>query len=117
MKYILLGTLGPEWAARHGPRVESAKQKLQQLGIKLEAVYYTQGRHDFVDVVDAPEPDALLTFSLWYVSQGYGRVEAMPAFDMDTRSRAPPKRPEHGPGTVANTGAGGFIHEASAPMA
>ena len=91
MKYILLGTLGPEWAARHGPRVESAKQKLQQLGIKLEAVYYTQGRHDFVDVVDAPEPDALLTFSLWYGSQGYGRVEAMPAFDMDTLAGAAEK--------------------------
>lgn len=88
MKYILLGTLSPDWAARHGKRVESAKDKLKQLGIGLEAVYYTQGRYDFVDVVDAPEPDALLTFSLWYVSQGFGRIESMPAFDMETLAQA-----------------------------
>jgi len=84
MKYVLLGTLSPEWASRHGKRVGSAKERLSQLGIKLEAVYYTQGRYDFVDVVDAPTPDALLTFSLWYISQGFGRIESMPAFDEDT---------------------------------
>ena len=83
MKYILLGTLSPEWAARHGTRVTSSKERLAQLSIALEAVYYTQGRYDFVDVVDAPEPEDLLTFTLWYVSQGYGRIETMPAFDLD----------------------------------
>ncbi len=91
MKYVLLGTLSPEWAARHGGRVQSSKEKLEQLGIKLEAVYYTQGRYDFVDVVEAPEPDALLTFSLWYVSQGYGRIESMPAFDAETLAGAAEK--------------------------
>ncbi len=83
MKYILLGTLNPEWVARHGSRVESAKERLAQLGIALEAVYYTQVSYDFVDVVDAPEPEDLLTFTLWYVGQGYGRIETMPAFDLD----------------------------------
>ena len=55
------------------------------------SLFHIERRHDFVDVVDAPEPDALLTFSLWYVSQGYGRVEAMPAFDMDTLAGAAEK--------------------------
>lgn len=91
MKYVLLGTLSPEWASRHGARVQSSKEKLKQLGVQLEAVYYTQGRYDFVDIVDAPEPDALLTFSLWYVSQGYGRIESMPAFDMETLAGAAEK--------------------------
>ena len=84
MKYILLGTLSPEWAARHGTRVTSAKERLAQLGIALEAVFYTQGRYDFVDVVDARDPADVLTFTLWYVSQGYGRIESMPAFDLDS---------------------------------
>ncbi len=91
MKYVLLGTLSSEWAARHGPRVQSSKEKLEQLGVKLEAVYYTQGRYDFVDIVEAPEPDALLTFSLWYVSQGYGRIESMPVFDAETLAGAADK--------------------------
>ena len=84
MKYILLGTLSTDWAAKHGQRVESAKSKLADLGITLEAVYYTQGQFDFVDIVDAPDPQALLTFSIWYVTQGYGRIQSMPAFDPET---------------------------------
>ena len=88
MKYILLGTLSTDWAAKHGKRVESAKAKLEELGINLEAVYYTQGQYDFVDVVEAAEPEALLTFSIWYVTQGYGHIQAMPAFDADTLARA-----------------------------
>ncbi len=88
MKYILLGSLSAEWAAKHEQRVKSAKAKLDQLGITLEAAYYTQGQFDFVDVVDAPDPEALLTFSVWYVVQGYGRVQSMPAFDSETLARA-----------------------------
>jgi len=91
MKYVLLGTLSTDWAAKHGKRVESAKAKLQELGITLEAAYYTQGQYDFVDVVDTSDPEALLTFSVWYVSQGYGHVQSMPAFDSDTLARAASK--------------------------
>jgi uncharacterized protein with GYD domain len=81
MKYVLLGSLGPEWAGRHGERTDQAKAKLKELGIKLEAVYYTQGEVDFVDIVDAPSPEAMLTFSVWYVKQGFGRFRSLPAFD------------------------------------
>lgn len=88
MKYVLLGTLSTDWAARQNTRVESARARMKELGITLEAVYYTQGQFDFVDVVDAPEPEALLTFSVWYVSQGYGHIQTMPAFDPETMARA-----------------------------
>jgi len=88
MKYVLLGTLSGDWAKKHKQRVESATAKLAQLGITLEAVYYTQGRFDFVDVVEAPEPEALLTFAVWYTTRGYGRIESMPAFDSETLARA-----------------------------
>ncbi len=88
MKYVLLGTLGTDWAKRHGERVESATAKMKELGITLEAVYYTQGQFDFVDVVEAPEPESLLTFSVWYVSQGFGHIQSMPAFDPASMARA-----------------------------
>ncbi len=91
MNYVLLGTLSTEWAAQHGQRIESATAKLKELGITLEAVYYTQGQYDFVEVVDTPEPEDLLTFSLWYVTQGFGHIQSMPAFDPDTRARATAK--------------------------
>ena len=91
MKYILLGTLSADWAKKHDKRVESATAKLKELGITLEAAYYTQGQFDFVDVVEAPEPDILLTFSIWYVTQGFGRIQSMPAFDAETLAAAADK--------------------------
>lgn len=88
MKYVLLGRLSGDWATKHPKRVESSKAKLKDLGITLEGAWYTQGQYDFVDVVDVPDPEALLTFTVWYVTQGYGRIQSMPAFDTDTLARA-----------------------------
>jgi uncharacterized protein with GYD domain len=81
MKYVLVGTLDTEWATKQSERISKARAKLDQLGIKLESVLYTQGPYDFVDVVDAPSPDAVLSFSIWYAAQGFGRIQSLPAFD------------------------------------
>jgi uncharacterized protein with GYD domain len=81
MKYILLGTLSPDWAGKHADRVAKARGKLDKLGIKLESIHYTQGVYDFVDLVDAPNPEAMVAFSVWYAGQGLGRIQTMPAFD------------------------------------
>jgi uncharacterized protein with GYD domain len=81
MKYVLLGTLSPDWASKHAERVGKARAKLEKLGIKLESVHYTQGYYDFVDIVDAPGSEAMLAFSVWYATQGLGRIQSMPAFD------------------------------------
>lgn len=81
MKYVLLGNLSTEWAGKQSERVGKAKAKLDNLGIKIESLNYTQGYYDFVDIVDAPSPEAVLAFSVWYATQGLGRIQTMPAFD------------------------------------
>jgi uncharacterized protein with GYD domain len=81
MKYVLLGTLAPEWATRQAERTAKARAKLDQLGIRLESVHYTQGPFDFVDLVDAPSPEAMLAFSVCYAAQALGRIQSLPAFD------------------------------------
>jgi uncharacterized protein with GYD domain len=81
MKYVLLGTLSSEWATRQAERTAKARAKLDQLGIRLESVHYTQGPFDFVDLVDAPSPEAMLAFSVWYAAQALGRIQSLPAFD------------------------------------
>jgi uncharacterized protein with GYD domain len=84
MKYVLLGTLNPEWAGRQSERIGKAKAMLDKLGIKVESIQYTQGYYDFVDIVDAPNAEAMLAFSVWYASQGLGRIQSMPAFDAES---------------------------------
>ena len=81
MKYVLLGNLNAEWANKQADRIGKAKAKLEKLGIKLESIHYTQGHYDFVDIVDAPKPEAILAFSVWYSTQGLGRIQSMPAFE------------------------------------
>jgi uncharacterized protein with GYD domain len=81
MKYVLLGNLSPEWARKQSDRIGKAKAKLDSLGVKIESIHYTQGYYDFVDIVDAPNPEAMLAFSVWYAAQGLGRIQSMPAFD------------------------------------
>jgi len=88
MKYILLGTLNTEWVAKHAARTKESRDKLQALGITLLAVYYTQGPYDFVDVIDAPSGEAALEFSVWYASQGYGRIKTLPAYDSSVMEEA-----------------------------
>jgi len=88
MKYVLLGTLAPGAMKKQESRTENARAKLRALGIKLESVYYTQGAYDFVDVVDAPDTDAMLAFSVWYAEQGYGKLSSLPAFDERVMVRA-----------------------------
>ena len=87
MKYVLLGKLNPAWIAKSKERTEKAKKKLADLGITLETVLYTQGVYDFMDMVDARDPGAMLAFSVWYAEQGFDSFTTMPAFapaDMDS---------------------------------
>ena len=74
MRYILLGNLNADWATRQTQRTRGAKTMLKKLKIKLESVNYTQGAYDFVDIVDAPNAEAMLAFSVWYAKVGYGSI-------------------------------------------
>jgi uncharacterized protein with GYD domain len=84
MKYVLLGNLSSEWANKQSERIGKARAKLDKLGIKIESIHYTQGYYDLVDIVDAPNPEAMLAFSVWYATQGLGKIQSMPAFDPKT---------------------------------
>ena len=80
MKYILLGTIDSKWLNKQSDRYTKSSEKLKHLGIKLENVYYTQGKYDFVDVITAPGAESVLTFSIWYAAKGFGRIKSLPAF-------------------------------------
>ncbi len=91
MKYVLLGNIASEWATKHIERTRQGMAKIEELGIKMESINYTQGQYDFVDIVDAPDAEAVLTLSLWYANQGYGRIQSLPAFDPKTIEQAADK--------------------------
>jgi len=80
MRYILLGSISGQWLDKQKERTGEARKKLDALGITLKELYYTQGAFDFVDVIEAPDAEAVLAFSAWYTAQGYGKIVTQPAF-------------------------------------
>ena len=88
MKYVMLGKQSSEWLDRHDERTRLARAKASELGIEIQSVCYTQGAYDFVDIVEAPSPEAMLSFSVWYVGQGFGSFQSLPAFDDKAMSEA-----------------------------
>ena len=88
MKYVFLGTIAPEWLGRQNKRLQSCKDKADQLGMNFETINYTQGIYDFVDVAEASDTFVVLGFSIWYAKQGYGKITTMPAFDEAAMEKA-----------------------------
>ena len=80
MKYVLLGTISPSWIAKQTERLTKSNEKLKELGIKQESVLYTQGQYDFVETIDAPGPESVLGFTIWYSKKGFGNIQTLPAF-------------------------------------
>lgn len=81
MRYILLGQLDPEWAGRQRQRVEATRAKAGELGIEIEWVVYTHGRFDFVAMITASDPYIVEAFTMWYLRNRFGRIEAAPALE------------------------------------
>ena len=84
MKYILLGSIDSKWLNKQSERYTKSSAKLKQLDIKLENVYYTQGQYDFVEIIDAPGPESVLGFTIWYSRIGFGSIQTLPAFGDET---------------------------------
>ena len=80
MKYVLLGSISPSWISKQAERLTKSNAKLKQLGIKQESVLYTQGQYDFIETVEAPGPESVLGFTIWYSKVGFGSIQTLPAF-------------------------------------
>lgn len=81
MKFILIGTHAPAWVGRSRERTPLAIAKCRDLGIAVLGNYFTQGQFDFVTILEAPDPASASAFSIWYMEQGYGRVQTLLAYD------------------------------------
>ena len=54
----------------------------------FEAINFTQGIYDFIDVVEASDTFVVLGFNIWNTKQGYGKITTMPAFDEAAMEKA-----------------------------
>ncbi|MBA2595110.1 MAG: GYD domain-containing protein [Chloroflexia bacterium] len=64
-------------------RFEQSRDAFQQMGVTIETVYWTLGRHDLVGILEAPDDQTLAAALLRLAGMGNVRTEALRAFTAD----------------------------------
>jgi uncharacterized protein with GYD domain len=84
--YVLL----VDWTAQGAQAVEQTIDRLEQgsrlaesFGCKLEHVWWTQGSHDMVSVISAPDEQAMVAYTLAVVRLGNLRTTTLRAWSTD----------------------------------
>lgn len=91
MRYMLLAKISPYGAKKYLERLRRSKETTKRLGIKVEAIYYTQGEYELIEAIDAPNAEVVLALTTWFNKAGYGTISAMPCYDVAAMKRADKK--------------------------
>ena len=84
--YILLSTLTPEGrkTIKERPeRIQQVNKEIEAFGAKVIAQYSVLGLYDFVNVIEAPDNEAVARVSLELGSRGTIKIMSMPAVSVD----------------------------------
>ena len=68
-------------------RAEQARRVIEQMGGRMDMIYWTQGRYDLVAVVEAPDDETATAALLRIAGQGAVRTETLRAFDAEEMGR------------------------------
>jgi uncharacterized protein with GYD domain len=82
----MLSTLTPEGVQtlKSNPgRIREVNREIEQLGVTVKAQWAVLGRYDFVNVVEAPDEQAVARVSLELGSRGTSRYETLTAIPID----------------------------------
>jgi uncharacterized protein with GYD domain len=85
-KYILLSTLTPEGqkTLKEKPeRIREVNKEIEAFGVKVLEQYAVLGPYDFVNLVEAPDNDAVFKMSVELGSRGTIKILTMPAITVE----------------------------------
>ena len=84
--YILLSTLtseGRKTIKERPERIQEVNREIEAFGAKVVAQYSVLGPFDFVNVVEAPDNEAIVRVSMELGSRGTVKIMSMPAIPVD----------------------------------
>ncbi len=85
-KYILLSTLtesGRETLKKNPERIKEVNKELKELGVEVLKQWAVLGPYDFVNLVEAPDNEAIFRLSVELGSRGTIEITSMPAITID----------------------------------
>jgi uncharacterized protein with GYD domain len=84
--YILLSTLtseGRKTIKERPERIKEVNKEIEKFGAKVLEQYSTLGKYDFVNIVEAPNNDAVTRVSIELGARGTVHIMSMPATPID----------------------------------
>lgn len=84
--YILLSTLtadGRKTIKERPERIKEVNKEIEAFGVKVLYQYAVLGQYDFVNVVEAPNNEAVIRVSVELGSRGTVKIISMPAIPID----------------------------------
>jgi uncharacterized protein with GYD domain len=84
--YVMLTTLGPDgWETlRENPdRINGVREEVEALGLKVIAQYALMGQYDFLNVIEAPDEQAMAHAAIMLAARGTMRTTTMQAIPVE----------------------------------
>jgi uncharacterized protein with GYD domain len=84
--YILLSTLtseGRKTIRKRPERIKEVDKEIEALGAKVLQQYAVLGRYDFINIVEAPNNEAIMRVSIELGARGTVQITSMPATPID----------------------------------
>ena len=84
--YVLLSTLTPEGrkTIKERPdRIDNVNKEMEALGVKVVSQFMVLGPYDFVNIVEAPNNEAIAHLSVELGSRGTIEILCLPAIPRD----------------------------------
>jgi uncharacterized protein with GYD domain len=85
-RYILLSKLtedGRKTLKRNPERIKEVNKEIEAYGVKVLEQYAVLGPYDFVNIVEAPDNEAVFKVSVELGSRGTIEITSMPAITVD----------------------------------
>ena len=80
--YVILSTLtddGRKTIKEHPERILEVNKELEKMGIKVKEQFAVLGQYDFVNIVEAPDNEAVMKMSVELGSRGSVHLLTLPA--------------------------------------
>lgn len=80
--YVMLSTLGPDgWETlRQNPdRITAVRDEVEAVGLKVIAQYALMGQYDFLNIIEAPDEQAMAKAAIMLAARGTMRTTTMQA--------------------------------------
>jgi uncharacterized protein with GYD domain len=85
-KYVMLSTLGPGgWATVHDnpERIRQVREEVEAVGLKVLDQYALLGQWDFLNIIEAPDEQAMARAAVMLASRGTLKTMTLPAIPVE----------------------------------